>query len=544
VLSFTDFAGPVGAARCRVGVHGEEDLLGRRRMTHPSDSVSRRRRIVSLVTSLLGLAANLLRVIRVTSGTAIILLAFGYAAAGISYTLRWASHLFFFCCQRVGPETKVKARDSLKSVKLGRDLTNAELGSLRKLRLWVAGEFVAAVSWLVTAWFSISSGSSLLLFGASVITLVVVISLVTPIEQARRGTPLESASWCVEHSRFGQWLLEVLGDSGLDWLWPMVGDSPARGNKRLASSCIFVTLMAVAVIGLGSVYGAAAQVVRAVAASHEHHNGSGATAGKGSGASKSASAGASTITNRSSTTPGSGGGAGSGGSPPACQSAVDPSRDQHEQLDNAISVLGLAAAGKVGQPESVSGPCGTWVTEGTCTGKPWSLTVAPPSGATQTLIGTQATEVGLQFVNNQSLIAVTQRLTLSSGEAYGLQTTRGTYVMIRRHSETRAVKGPPPRTCTAVPATAVLYQVMPPQLAGLWLTMAQSVFTWPVQTGSTATGTTWKFMSDEPNALQVARGGCTPAGCWITKTDGTQISLRIASAPAALESLANEEDPP
>jgi hypothetical protein len=461
-------------------------------------------------------AANSLSWLPTTNDDPTLLSAAWVGVLGIVYLGRWGTHVVYYAIRDSTPQ----------------------------LRRLVAVEFFVALGWELATLYVLCVGSAALLLLLCVILLLVVGLLASEVADALDETPKLTASAEVEKSPIGQKLAWVFMRLGLEDLVGVLGDVfPGRRVSALVMGML-VSLALAVLVNISAGFSETSRVLRdAFPHSAGKQGGSHTTAEKPPKAKEHKSARQQTR---------AGGADGNGQEQPPAENQVPPALPTYENLcgpeptgapapqpqasalRGVFIAVGQPASGCAGTPQPVTTRSGTWTMTGYCKGETRSLAVAAPDGQGALLIGTQPTRIGLELAHARSLISVSARVPVRSGDAYILRTTRGREVLVRRFSSTNDSGGA--ETCEQVTAEAPLYVEMPGRLAQLWIGLAKTRFTWPREKVAGPTST-YEFMSDTTPRKLVATGRCESDSCFVQLVTGVSVSTTEAVTPANLKAM-------
>lgn len=165
----------------------------------------------------------------------------------------------------------------------------------------------------------------------------------------------------------------------------------------------------------------------------------------------------------------------------------------HDLWLGGVGVKGFGGiqAGCAHAAEPVSGQTDVWVAPGYCGESLRSAAVAGPAGQPAMLFA-PAAQFALQLASEGVLLGATPRHSIRGGDFYIIDTSRGSYLLLRSHVSTGT--GAPEvgeLACEQVPADNVPYTVVPPGLIGLLFEVSEDGWAWPramtpAETGASA----------------------------------------------------------
>jgi hypothetical protein len=434
---------------------------------------------------------------------------------GFVYFGRWITHLVYYVSQR-----KCTAR----------------------LRALVVVELVVWLGWQAGAFYVLRVASAALAVLLSAVLFFVVAWLASAVADAAEGARLESASFRVEQSGAGQALEMACLRHGVDELMDLLGEAFGKGRSSLL---IVVTLIALATTGLANAPAGALEFKKEMRKIHElvqpHHERrvvKGSTPPPKARKPKAPKSKRLVQPRPQVTTPLP---TPAPAKPPTYEQLCGPEptgmpapQPQASALRGVFLAAGQPASGCAGRPSPVSGRNGTWTMAGYCDGRLYSLAVTTANGNAALLIGTQPARIALEFAASHTLIGVSERIPLRSGDAYVLRTTNGREIIVRRHSSSEESSGA--QSCDQVTGEAPLYSLLPPALGARWLGLAGKEFVWPLQSPP-GHGTAYRFETDRTPPTLAATGSCTGRECSIGLIGGGRLPRPVRITEANIRAL-------
>lgn len=196
------------------------------------------------------------------------------------------------------------------------------------------------------------------------------------------------------------------------------------------------------------------------------------------------------------------------GSRPPGRGAPTKQRAQLYALWLGPQGVGATNAGCSGRARKVTPGKGVWFATGQCSGTLVSTAVATEH--TSTLLRGNAARFLLERALDGTLRGASGPIELGTGEAYSVDTTRGTNVVVRRNSDSPETPEPSRGYASGCGPLAPQpdYVIVPPELAGLWLQMVRRTgWAWPVHRAS-ATGRLYDFVADGTASRVVGTARC------------------------------------
>jgi hypothetical protein len=192
--------------------------------------------------------------------------------------------------------------------------------------------------------------------------------------------------------------------------------------------------------------------------------------------------------------------------------APDPNR---EELAGLFHAEGAEAAGCPTAAREVAGQEGVWFAQGYCGDELRSFGVTAPDYL-PAMLYQQAAEFADARAAEGVLLGASSRWPFRAGDLYVVNTTSGSYVLVRRRSSTGTVEtGQGDLPCDSYTTGNLPYTVLPPGLVRLWLELAESGWVWPRSTGSADGARSFEFLLDYPDEEPVALATC-PSEQWCT----------------------------
>jgi hypothetical protein len=156
---------------------------------------------------------------------------------------------------------------------------------------------------------------------------------------------------------------------------------------------------------------------------------------------------------------------------------------------------------------------GIYYTVGKCGPVTQSLALADPVGHGVLLLQ-QGARYALHLAQDEHILLwANTRQDSERGDYYLLQTTEGSYVLIRETKSGGTIDPPPAAQGACDPATTedIRYTAVPPALIEPWADMAADGWIWPVQDGPSGPKTVFYFHQDDGRV--VAKAICSDAEC-------------------------------
>jgi hypothetical protein len=205
-----------------------------------------------------------------------------------------------------------------------------------------------------------------------------------------------------------------------------------------------------------------------------------------------------------------------------CAVAYDgePAPSPHrEQLAGLFHAEGAKAAGCPTPAQEVAGQEAVWYAKGFCGDELRSLGVTAPEYL-PAILYQQAAKFAEARASEGVLLGASSRWPFRAGDLYVVNTTSGSYVLVRRRSSTGAVETQQGGLLCDSYATGNLpYTVLPPGLVRLWLELAETEWVWPQSAGRDGEGRTFEFLHDYPDDEVLATASC-PTDQWCTLSVG------------------------
>jgi len=163
---------------------------------------------------------------------------------------------------------------------------------------------------------------------------------------------------------------------------------------------------------------------------------------------------------------------------------------------------GNDSAGCPQPAEREPGRSGVWIERGVCGGTLEGLGVVSESepGA---MLFQGAARIAARFASEGKLLGASPRGEIGEGDFYVLQTSSGSYVAARsRRTYGSTEDGAAAPACGSYGDLNVPYQLAPPGLLGIWLTIgSQDEWVWPVEVGAEAEGSRFSFLTRDGERL-------------------------------------------
>lgn len=206
------------------------------------------------------------------------------------------------------------------------------------------------------------------------------------------------------------------------------------------------------------------------------------------------------------------------GLPWAGAPAPAPQRQQLHALwlggfDLGLSGDGAKQAGCAHAARQVSGQPGVYYAPGFCGDELRSIGITSDNYLPSLLYSPAAGFV-LQLAKNGVLLGASRRHAIRGGDYYMVDTSYGSWILLRRRTSTGGEKGSGSRDCEQVADDSVAYQRIPPGLFGIWFDLAWREWVWPVQVDGGSGVGEFEFRTEDPAAPPLATAKCaTPTYC-------------------------------
>jgi hypothetical protein len=389
-----------------------------------------------------------------------------------------------------------------------------------RLASWLSAEVVLASAWATFAALVAEddlSDVSLCVFGSSIYVASVTIGAALVAAQRRVKVPraTEAIPQCAWFPGFMAWLDAASPAPGFAWALRWLERlSQPTATLRISWALVvlaFVPLSAAWGAGVGLLASPAKHAITALVTGHGSKDA--ATPPRASSGSGSRAV---TVTVAS--------------SPPLptytseCRSgqpgdgAPSPASDALRALwlgGQGIDGVGALVAGCAERAEPLPGIDGGWWARGTCDGQLRSVGLYVP-GAKPALLLQRAASFAQDQAHNGQLKGAFSRLRIFAGDFYVVETSLGTYVLIRQSSGGGTTSQNPPAHCGDLADGNIRYTIVPPGLVGIWLDHAQARWIWPVGVGDVAEPTSFEFLSAD-GAQIVGEASCqTQQSCSAT----------------------------
>lgn len=175
-----------------------------------------------------------------------------------------------------------------------------------------------------------------------------------------------------------------------------------------------------------------------------------------------------------------------------------------------MEALGFETAGCPGTARPIPGQPGSWYEPGYCGGELRSIMIAPSGLEHPVALIEQAAAFALPIIRNGHFVDAVDRFEVGGGDAYIIDSSEGSFVLIRDHSTTGPVPdgGSPGGGCADFTDTDVRYTIVGPGLLEAWRFVAAASLggAYPIAYAQKADGSEWvDFRS--PEGI-VAKGSC------------------------------------
>ena len=184
-----------------------------------------------------------------------------------------------------------------------------------------------------------------------------------------------------------------------------------------------------------------------------------------------------------------------------------------EQIVALFKDAGMREAGCPRAAEPVAGEDGVWIAPAYCGSKLRSLAVtAPNADYLPALVYQQAADFALARAREGILLGASARHPIRGGDFYVIDTTLGSFVLIRRRSSTGRLPGSEAGggSCVAYTSGNVTYTVVPPGLVGLWLDATEEgEWLFPHSTSASGEGEEFEFLTEYPASESLAGASCS-----------------------------------
>ena len=190
-----------------------------------------------------------------------------------------------------------------------------------------------------------------------------------------------------------------------------------------------------------------------------------------------------------------------------------------EQLAGLFHAEGAEAAGCPNPARAVDGQQDVWYAKGFCGSELRSLAVTAPEYL-PAILYQQAAEFADGRAADGVLLGASSRWPFRAGDLYVVNTTSGSYVLVRRRSSTGAVEAQGGSgSCDSYTTGNLPYTILPPGLVRLWLELVESEWVWPQSAGRDGEAREFEFLHDYPDDEVVATASC-PTEQWCTLSVG------------------------
>lgn len=213
--------------------------------------------------------------------------------------------------------------------------------------------------------------------------------------------------------------------------------------------------------------------------------------------------------------------------PDACPGAVTPGFGAPPERAQELQSLWLGGGGVGGVVAGCAEPAfeepgqqGVWLVRGMCGDELRGLGIAM-QGAVPHLMLQQVARFAAEQARNHALLGASSRISVGSGDFQVVETTGGDYVLARRTSSNGRVaisrSGLP---CDQLADANASYVEVSPGLVELWSQLIGDAWVWPVEEGSSGTGSTlFSFVRDGSDTT-VGTASCAPDGACEMLLDG------------------------
>lgn len=172
-----------------------------------------------------------------------------------------------------------------------------------------------------------------------------------------------------------------------------------------------------------------------------------------------------------------------------CPDASEPGKEATPPQSAELRSLWLGSSSGPGVGALVAGcpepaaevrpGSGVWFAPGRCGGDLRSIGISTGDGS-PALVLAQAAQFTLGKAIDGTLVEASRRTRVRGGDAYVIDTTIGSYVLVRARVVTRSAPGSASRShCAAIVQAGNPYTVLPPAIVVAWLTITRDSWTWP-----------------------------------------------------------------
>jgi hypothetical protein len=138
-----------------------------------------------------------------------------------------------------------------------------------------------------------------------------------------------------------------------------------------------------------------------------------------------------------------------------------------------LEALGLDIAGCPGRALPIPGKPQWWYVPGYCEGQLQAIAIAPEGLEHPIVMLEQAAEFTLPLINDEEFVDAVDRFAVGDGDAYVIDSTSGSHVLIREHSTGGAVAGTKQGNgCSDFSDKDVPYTIIDPTLLSGWRSIA------------------------------------------------------------------------
>jgi hypothetical protein len=213
-----------------------------------------------------------------------------------------------------------------------------------------------------------------------------------------------------------------------------------------------------------------------------------------------------------------------------CPGLPEPGAGAPEPFASAIYGLwlgygtgdGAVAAGCAQQPEALPGHPDIWVARGQCGGALRSMAVTA-EGRSPALLYQQAAALARHFLRANTLIGASPRVRIGDGDLYVIDTSFGSYVLVRRHQSGGEVHDADEAivNCENFVDENYRYTLIPPGMLSIWHRLNRGGWTWPVSRPDDGSGIDLAFYRGKSI---VAAGGCLNDLVCSASEDGAEVT--------------------